>query len=53
MPDAGPNGSEEVAVLWEAPRPKRWALRRTFSFVLIVSGSIWLVIGLAIRLMLG
>ncbi len=30
-------------------QPTRWTLRRTFSFALIISGAIWLVIGLAIR----
>jgi hypothetical protein len=30
-------------------QPARWTLRRTVSFVLIVSGAFWLVIGLAIR----
>ena len=30
-------------------KPARWTLRRTLSFGLIVSGVIWLAIGLAIR----
>ena len=32
-----------------APKPRRWPLRRTLALVLIVSGVLWLVAGLAIR----
>jgi hypothetical protein len=31
---------------------KRWSMRRMLSFVLIVSGVAWLLIGLLIRFML-
>jgi hypothetical protein len=31
-------------------KQSRWQLRQTLSFVLIISGAFWLVIGLAIRL---
>ncbi len=34
-----------------APKEK-WALRRTLSLVLIVSGLFWLIAGIAIRLLL-
>lgn len=39
----------------ETPRvatPARWTMRRSLSFILIVSGTIWFAIGLAIRLFL-
>lgn len=36
------------------PEPKaKWTLRRTLSFVLVISGIIWLAIGLALRFALG
>ena len=48
---ATPDRSAEiVALLAVSPvRPVRWPVRRMLSFGLIVSGTIWLVIGLAIR----
>ena len=32
------------------PQPSRWTMRRSLSFVLIVSGVFWVAIGLALRL---
>jgi len=40
----------EVARGPAQPRPSRWTLRRSLSIGLIVSGVIWVAIGLALRL---
>ena len=32
--------------------PTRWVIRKTLSFVLIVSGAIWIALGVALRLLL-
>lgn len=33
-------------------RPAKWPLRRTFGFLLIIAGTFWTLLGLALKLLL-
>jgi hypothetical protein len=33
----------------QSTAPRRWAPRRTLSFVLMISGAIWIVLGLLLK----
>lgn len=36
-----------------APEPAKWPLRKTFAFLLVVGGLFWVVLGVALKIIIG